>query len=74
MINDLGQGLLGNCYFLASIGSIAYKKPKIIKNMIEEEKDFLMNVIIWDTFEKLFLGKYKEHSYINKRYIKYKTK
>jgi len=27
-INDVGQGFLGNCYFLATLGSFAYKKPE----------------------------------------------
>jgi hypothetical protein len=34
LINDIGQGLLGNCYLLATLGSFAYKKPELIKKMI----------------------------------------
>lgn len=35
LINDIGQGLLGNCYLLATLGSFAYKKPEIIQKMIK---------------------------------------
>jgi hypothetical protein len=35
LINDIGQGLLGNCYLLATIGAFAYKKPELIHKMIK---------------------------------------
>ncbi|MEM9773793.1 MAG: C2 family cysteine protease [Chloroflexota bacterium] len=33
--NDVDQGLLGDCFFLSSIASIAQQRPSIIKNLIE---------------------------------------
>lgn len=33
--NDIHQGYLGDCYFLASLGAIAKQNPDIIRNMIK---------------------------------------
>lgn len=36
--NDISQGELGNCYFLAALASIADKHPQIIENMFVEKE------------------------------------
>jgi hypothetical protein len=38
-LNDVAQGNLGDCYFLALLGAIARKRPDFIKGMIEDHKD-----------------------------------
>lgn len=37
--NDVDQGLLGDCYFLSSIASIAQHQPSFIKGLIEPKED-----------------------------------
>ena len=37
--NDVDQGLLGNCYFLSSIASIAQRHPSFIKGLISSRQD-----------------------------------
>ncbi|MEM7801792.1 MAG: C2 family cysteine protease, partial [Chloroflexota bacterium] len=37
--NDVDQGLLGDCYFLSSIASIAMQNSNIIKEMINSNDD-----------------------------------
>lgn len=37
--NDVDQGLLGNCYFLSSIASIAHRRPSFIKGIITTKED-----------------------------------
>jgi hypothetical protein len=38
-LNDVAQGNLGDCYFLALLGAIARKRPEFIENMIEDHND-----------------------------------
>ncbi|KAG2388206.1 hypothetical protein C9374_001056 [Naegleria lovaniensis] len=35
-IQDVRQGVLGNCYFLAAVSNLAYRNPRIIKDMFKE--------------------------------------
>ena len=34
VLEDIKQGEIGNCYFMASIGAIAHKRPSYLRNMI----------------------------------------
>lgn len=38
-INDISQGILGNCAFLASLGAVVNYRPDIISNMIIDNGD-----------------------------------
>jgi hypothetical protein len=38
-INDVKQGGLGDCYFMAVLGAIARVRPEFIKNMIKDNKN-----------------------------------
>lgn len=51
---DLKQGYLGDCYFLASLGSIAYKNPAAINNMFIANDDNNDGVI--DSYTVRFFG------------------
>nr|CAG4710005.1 unnamed protein product [Naegleria fowleri] len=35
-IQDVRQGVLGNCYFLAAVSNLAYRNPRIIKGLFKE--------------------------------------
>lgn len=39
LYSDVKQGNLGDCYFLASLSSIAHKSPEYIRHIIEREGD-----------------------------------
>lgn len=34
--NDIGQGQLGDCWFLSALSVVAYSKPELLKNLIHE--------------------------------------
>lgn len=38
-LNDLQQGLVGDCFLLASLGGIANKQPDVLENAIQDNKD-----------------------------------
>ena len=47
-INDIEQGHMGDCYFLAAIGNIVSTKPEIIKEMMRDNKDGTVTVRFFD--------------------------
>jgi len=59
-LNDIKQGYLGDCYFLASVGAISHQNPDGIKRLIKENKDKDRNVVSYTvTFKEKdsgFLG------------------
>lgn len=34
---DIGQGLVGDCWFLSALSVVAYNRPDLLKNLIHEE-------------------------------------
>lgn len=38
-LNDIRQGLVGDCFLLASLGGIANKQPDVLENAIQDNKD-----------------------------------
>ncbi|MDX2230752.1 MAG: C2 family cysteine protease [Leptolyngbyaceae cyanobacterium bins.349] len=38
-VNDIDQGSLGDCYFLASLGAFAHDRPSVIQNMFIDNGD-----------------------------------
>ncbi|MCW1970236.1 MAG: WXG100 family type VII secretion target [Anaerolineae bacterium] len=38
-LNDLQQGLVGDCFLLASLGAIVNKQPDVLENAIQDNKD-----------------------------------
>lgn len=44
-INDIKQGQLGDCYFLASVGAVAKQNPDGIKHLLQENRDKDGNVV-----------------------------
>ncbi len=48
--NDVHQGALGNCYFLAALAGIAQQQPELIRNAIEGPlQDGTYNISLWST-------------------------
>ncbi|MEM8858636.1 MAG: C2 family cysteine protease [Chloroflexota bacterium] len=52
--NDVDQGLLGDCYFLSSIASIAQQHPSFIKGLIDSKSDESYDVKL---FKRGWFGK-----------------
>jgi len=46
--NEIKQGALGDCYFHASLGAIAYRHPEAIKNAIQDNQDKTYTVTFYD--------------------------
>jgi len=42
--NDVRQGQLGDCYLLGSLGALAKEDPRVIRDMVHENKDAVGNV------------------------------
>jgi hypothetical protein len=38
-VQDMDQGVTGDCYFIAALGAVALKHPDIIRNMFTDNKD-----------------------------------
>lgn len=47
-IEDVKQGDVGNCYFMAGLGATAYRKPSIIKNMFTDNGDGTFTVKFYE--------------------------
>ncbi len=45
-LNDIDQGSLGDCYFLAAVGAIANTHPQLIKDMIHDNGDGTYDVTL----------------------------
>jgi uncharacterized protein YukE len=52
--NDVSQGMLGDCYFMASLAAIAMQNPDIIRDMIEENDDGTYTVTLYKKRNPLF--------------------
>jgi len=50
--NDVSQGMLGDCYFLSALASIAQTNPNLIKRMIRRNRDGTYTVTLWDERRK----------------------
>jgi WXG100 family type VII secretion target len=46
--NDISQGMLGDCYFMASLASVANNKPDLIKNMLHQNTDGTYTVSFYE--------------------------
>lgn len=46
-INDIKQGGLGDCYFMAGLAAVALSQPERIRNMIEDHGDGTFSVYAW---------------------------
>ncbi|MFH2202219.1 MAG: C2 family cysteine protease [Elusimicrobiota bacterium] len=46
-LDDVAQGYLGDCYYLASLAAVAQKKPQVIQNMIKDNKDGTYTVTLY---------------------------
>lgn len=46
-VNDIFQGGLGDCYFMAGIAAVARTDPQRIRSMIEENADGTFSVYVW---------------------------
>ncbi|MCC6261729.1 MAG: WXG100 family type VII secretion target [Anaerolineales bacterium] len=53
-INDVDQGLLGDCYLIASIAAIAQQRPDLIRQMIRDNGDGTYTVTLY--IKNKFLG------------------
>lgn len=45
--DDVEQGQLGDCYFLASLEAVAHSKPQLLENAIRDNKDGTFTVTLW---------------------------
>ena len=51
--NDIAQGRLGNCYFLAALSAVAQSNPEAIRNLIKDNGDGSYDVTLYAKDEKL---------------------
>lgn len=50
--DDVEQGQLGDCYFLASLEAVAHTNPKLLENAIRDNKDGTYTVSLWSRPEE----------------------
>lgn len=67
--NDVDQGLLGDCYFLSSIASIAQYRPSFIKSLITPKEDKSYDVKLYKRgwFGRLELMTINVHAVVPQR-------
>lgn len=46
-INDVGQGSLGDCYFMAGLAAVARSQPERIQAMVQDHGDGSFSVYMW---------------------------
>lgn len=46
-INDVSQGSLGDCYFMAGLAAVARAQPERIASMVEDHGDGTFSVLLW---------------------------
>jgi hypothetical protein len=51
--NDIGQGELSDCYFMASIAAVAETHPEAIRNLIHDNGDGTYNVTLYVNGDRL---------------------
>jgi hypothetical protein len=53
--NDINQGSIGDCYFLAALAGVAKTNPNLLKNAITQNGDGTFTVRLYTTEKKSFL-------------------
>lgn len=53
--NDINQGSIGDCYFLAALAGVANTNPNLLKNAITQNGDGTFTVRLYTTEKKSFL-------------------
>ena len=66
-MNDVKQGGLGDCYFMAGLAAVARTHPERIRNMIEDHGDGTFSVYLWkhnDQWDEAEYGADGEYEYV----------
>ena len=48
-LNDIDQGSVGDCFYLAAIGNLAYRRPDLIQDIIQDNGDGTVTVSFYDS-------------------------
>lgn len=66
-MNDVKQGGLGDCYFMAGLAAVARVQPERIRNMIEDHGDGTYSVFMWrhnDQWDEVEYGADGTYDYV----------
>lgn len=60
-MNDIKQGKIGDCYFMASLAAVAREHPAIIKNMVVDHGDGTYTVTFKERIDSSGPAQYRDH-------------